>query len=95
MAMMGNGLASVFYRGKKMTNDKNIQEHEARIIRLEVTIENINAALIDIKKKLDLIDARFETKFDKLEAKIWSLLFWTVSGFAALLAVMAHGFHWI
>lgn len=71
-----------------MTNPKKIDyienNHESRITRLEVTIENINQNLSQINNKLD-----------KLDNRIWQMMLFTVGGFAALLAVMARGFHWL
>jgi hypothetical protein len=59
-------------------------DHESRIVRLETTIENINQTLI-----------RIETKTDKLSSRIWANFYWTIGGFASILYVLAHGFHWI
>jgi hypothetical protein len=57
---------------------------EARIARLESTTEHILRELVDIK--LDLKEIRRNTRTDFL---------WIIGGFATILAVMAHGFHWV
>ena len=69
--------------------------HESRITRLEVTIENINESLKQINNKIDQNSTQINNKIDKLDNRIWQIMFFIVSGFAALLAVMAHGFKWL
>ncbi len=73
-------------RATTMSND-----HESRIIRLEVIIENINNTLINLNNRMD----RIENKLDKIDARTWQLMLFMVGGFSTLLGVMAHGFHWL
>jgi hypothetical protein len=57
---------------------------EARVAKLEATVEHIQRDIADIK--IDMRDIR------KL---IHSNFIWMLGGFATMLAVMAHGFHWL
>ena len=73
-----------------------------RMIRLEVTIENIDHNMADIKLSLINMDKKIDTKFDILDIKIdslnnrlWTNFFWMIGGFASTLAIIAHAFHWI
>ena len=68
-----------------------MNNHESRITRLEVTIENINQTLASINRNLEHIDAKIE----KLNDRLWTNFFWMIGGFASILAVIAHAFHWI
>lgn len=62
-------------------------DHGTRIARLETTIENINQTLIEIKSDM-------KSGFDKLNSRMWMNFYWSVGAAAAILLVMAHGFHW-
>lgn len=63
-------------------------DHEGRIVRLEVIIENINNTLIHITNRLERLE-------DKIDSNFKWLLGLYMGGFTALLGVMAHGFHWL
>lgn len=70
-----------------MSNDK-YHDHEVRITRLEVIVENINKTLERIEKRLDVMDCRIDSNFKWLLGII-------IGGFGSMLAIMAHGFHWL
>jgi molecular chaperone GrpE (heat shock protein) len=70
-------------------------DHGTRIARLETTIDNINQTLIRIEKKLDNLEDKTENGFNKINNRIWINFYWTIGGFATILAIMAHGFKWI
>ena len=61
---------------------------ESRLTKLESTNEAILRTLAEIKSDIN-------NKFEKIDNRLWYLYTWTGAGFSALLAVMAHGFHWI
>lgn len=62
-------------------------EHESRIVRLEVVIENINQTLTRMDKRLDTIEKDAKDNFK------WMVS--TMIGFAVILCgIMAKGFHW-
>jgi hypothetical protein len=63
-------------------------DHESRITRLEVTIENINCTLSRIENRLDRMDTKIDSNFK------WVIGLY-ISGFAGLLTAMSHGFHWL
>jgi hypothetical protein len=69
-------------------------DHESRIVRLEVVIENINQTLIRIDKRLD----RIEDRLERIEQSVWGnfkYLVTTMIGFSAIICtIMAKGFHW-
>lgn len=76
--------------------DQNInQKMEGRIVRLEVTIENINASLMRIENKINIFDNDMKIHFDKINSRFWTNFYWMVGANAAILLVMAHGFKWI
>jgi hypothetical protein len=45
----------------------------------------------DVNRRLDTVDRRFAS----LESRAWRNFYWLIAGYAGLLAIMAHGFHWI
>ena len=57
---------------------------EARVAKLESTCEHILRELVEMKQ--DVRELRKNSRAD---------FYWMLGGFAAMLAVMAHGFHWI
>lgn len=62
-------------------------DHESRITRLEVIIENINHTLIRLDKRMDVIEKDIKDNFK------WTIT--TMIGFALVLCgIMARGFHW-
>lgn len=72
-----------------MTKPKNQDQythidHESRIIRVETVIESINQSLI-----------RLENKIDKIDNRLWQVMFWTIAGFIGILGVLAKVFHWL
>lgn len=74
--------------GNNMKND-----HESRIVRLEVTIESINQTLIRFEKRFDSIDKRFDkletdmkynfesmnSRFETINNRMWSNFLWLLS----------------
>jgi hypothetical protein len=46
------------------------QDHESRITRSEVIIENINQTLQDLRSGFDALNRKFDNKFDGLERKL-------------------------
>jgi uncharacterized coiled-coil protein SlyX len=75
-----------------MKNGSN--DHEVRITRLEVVVENINTTLVDIKRSLerleDKMDSKFlsvENKFSELNKKIDTERAWIIGiGFTTMLS---------
>ena len=74
---------------------------DARVAVLEQIAQSTAAALDRIERRMD----RIEDRMDRLDHRLESNFRWllgimlggfgmTVSGFAGMLAVMAHGFHW-
>lgn len=72
----------------KAHNNSQINDHEARIVRLEVTIENINATLIRLETNID-------SNFKSLNDRLWTNFFWMLGGFIGLLSLLAHSFGWV
>lgn len=78
---------------KKMDYIEN--NHESRITRLEVTIENINQTLTRIDKRLDSIDEKIESRFNKLDNRMWMMVFWMTGSFAGVFLMLAKIKGWI
>lgn len=84
-------------------------DHEQRITRLETNNHNIPHLLLKMEKRInerfEEINNKFDetnkkierinSKFEIFESRLWANFYWTIGGFAAILAVMAHGFKWI
>ena len=82
---------------------------ESRVAVLEEIARTTAATLERIERRLDLFDRRFEAverRIDVVAATQRSDLRWllgvmfggfsaTIAGFATMLGVMAHGFHWL
>ncbi len=67
--------------------NENQFNHESRIVRLEVMIENINQTLIRMENKLDKIESNMQSDFR------WLLSLMIL--FAGILCgLIAKGFHW-
>lgn len=64
--------------------NQNKYNHESRIIRLEENNENIKETLNRLEKTLN-----------KLDNRMWMNFYWMIGGFASVLIIIAHGFHWI
>ena len=76
---------------------KNHSNHseETRLALLEQSVGHIYELLNRIENKID----KFDEKLDKLNTKVdrnfYSLLTLYIGGYAAILGIMAKGFHWI
>jgi hypothetical protein len=101
---------------KNNDNNHAKNDHESRIVRLEVLVENIGATLVRLETKMDEgfnrldkkiddntnslrteisdLNKKMDSGFNRLDNKIDKLLYFTIGGFAGILAIMAHGFHW-
>ena len=72
---------------------KNHSNHseETRLALLEQSVGHIYELLNRIENKID----KFDEKLDKLNTNFYSLLTLYIGGYAAILGIMAKGFHWI
>jgi hypothetical protein len=70
-------------------------ENDTRIALLEHSVAHIDQTLVEIKQALIALDRKIDTKIDSVNNRIWTIFIFMISGFAAILAVMAHGFHWV
>ena len=70
-------------------------DHESRITRLEVTIENINQTLIRVENRLEHLENKIDDGFKSLNNRIWNNFYWMVAGFGSVLTLIAHSLHWI
>ena len=68
--------------------------NDERIAVLENTSAHILDSLARIENRLTTLDADIKSGFKDVNNRMWSNFVWTISALAALLAVMAHGFHW-
>lgn len=51
--------------------------------------------LKDTRDDLKKLDEKIDANYKHLDSKIGSNFLWTLAALGALMAVMAHGFHWI
>jgi uncharacterized coiled-coil protein SlyX len=86
-------------RGNKMSNDERIAVLETTSSHILTTLDEIKLAISKIDTKLDSrfdsLNTKIDSRFDKLNDRMWSQFYWMVGGFAGVLMIMAHGFHWI
>lgn len=81
-----------------MSSNKNgsiLQDHENRITRLEVVIENIAQTLSRLEGKIDGLDSDMKQGFKDINNRLWTNFFWMVGGFAGVLGIVAHAMKWI
>lgn len=78
---------------------------EHRITKLEESREGLNLSLSRIEEKINSIDAKFSAQFSLMTTqllhmeretnnRLWRNFYFMIGGFAGVIAVMAHGFHW-
>lgn len=79
--------------------EKSVNDISCALVRLE---NKMDSGFDFINKKFDSIDRKFDSidrKFDAIDKKIDSKFTWLLSLMIAqstgILAVMAHGFHWV
>ena len=68
---------------------------EARVAVLEHLSRTTAAAIERIDRRLDTLDSAQRADFRWLMGTLLGLLGVMVAGWASLLGVMAHGFHWL
>jgi phage-related protein len=82
----------------KKKHEENIKHYpvhlETKVALLEQSIEHINQSLIEIKQDLKDFSRDVKSDFRWVIGMIVGLSAFMVSGFAGMLAVIAHGFHW-
>ena len=88
-------------RGHKMSNDERIAILETTVSHVHETLErlekNISKGFDNVDSRLNSIDTRIErtdNRIDKINDRLWSNFIWTIGAIVAVLALMAHGFHW-
>ncbi len=75
--------------------------NDERIAILETTIHHTDVSLLELKHDLKVMLEKIEARFDKMDARLeklndrlWTQFYWMMGGFAGILAVVAHAFHW-
>ena len=85
---------------------KIIQEHEGRVTRIELSIENISQTLLRLEKRIDSIDNKMDSTlkgldnkidvgFKSLNDRLWNNFYWMIGGFTGVLGLLAKVLHWI
>jgi hypothetical protein len=62
---------------------------------IDVTLDRIDTRLDRLETRIDRVDANMRADFRWIMGLMISGLGATLTGFAAMFALMAHGFHWI
>ena len=75
---------------KTLKQDDHLKEG-IRIVLIEQSIMHIYETLKRLEKTLDSIDERF----NRIETSLRRNFIWMIGGFASILLIMAHSFHWI
>jgi hypothetical protein len=83
-------------------HDRYPIDMESRVAVLEEIARNTALTLTRIERRLDAVDQRFDVQSATQRADFcWlvGIMFGgfsaTIAGFATMLGVMAHGFHWL
>lgn len=63
--------------------------------RIDSFSNRMDGKFDSIDGKFNYIEEKLDKKFDKLNDRLWTLFFWMIAGFASILGIMAHGFHWV
>ncbi|MEK6880068.1 MAG: hypothetical protein AABY22_10690 [Nanoarchaeota archaeon] len=86
-------------RGVQMSNDERMAVLETTINHVNITLEDIKNSINRLNNKMEdgfnMLNNKIDIRCDKLNDRLWTLFFWMIGGFAAILGIMAHGFHWI
>jgi hypothetical protein len=57
--------------------------------------DRIETIVFELKKETNARMDRIESRMDKLDNRLWTLVFTMFAGFGTILGVMAHGFGWV
>jgi uncharacterized protein YlxW (UPF0749 family) len=75
---------------------------EERLARLEANVEHIQSDVSELKGHIQRLDNKIDSVKDSVtilsltvQKMVTRLILWGVACFAALLATMARGFHWL
>ena len=75
---------------------------EERLARLEANVEHIQSDVSELKGHIQRLDNKIDSVKDSIttlsvtiQKMVTRLILWGVACFAALLATMARGFHWL
>lgn len=69
--------------------------NEERLAVLETTNTHIIESLFRIENRIINLDTKVDSRFDKLNDRMWTLFFWMIGGFASILGILAHADHWV
>lgn len=85
-----------------MVKNQSVMEGDIKLAILESKILGLTDLIIRNEKVVQSVKEDIETKYDKIERcmerienKVWSLLFWTIGGFASVFGLLAHIKGWI
>lgn len=87
---------------KLETSMKPYHQHETRLALLEQlccntreTLQEIRHGLLRIENKIESLENKVNEKSDQISQRIWANFYWGISGFASVLALLAHALRWI
>ena len=83
-----------------------ISKLDVRFDRIDLYFDRIDRRFHEMEQRLETIESKTDRKLEKLNNKLdtgidkvcdrlWTIMFWTVGGFTAVLGILAHAMEWI
>jgi hypothetical protein len=69
--------------------------NDTKIAVLENTNVHVVESLHRIERRLEIMESNFNSRIDRIDNRLWQLMFFTIAGFAGVLGLIAHAFKWI
>lgn len=80
---------------QRLCNYFDLKERISLVEQNSIIIKEMISDLKSSNKEMKEEMKEIRDLFHKINNRLWSNFIWTISGFAGLLYVMAHGFKWI
>lgn len=91
---------------KFMSNEERIAVLETTILSINATLLDIkqdirsqadrtNNQIQEVKQDIRYLSDRMDTKFDRLESRLWHNFLWLMAMIFGLAGLVAHAYHWL